>query len=86
MTPPPKDGVPATHLPDCAVGSASPCPSPASLHGEPVGEHWWSGWPGAFCLKCHAEDPMESCLADCTCPCHDAFFADLRKLECSDPS
>ena len=21
--------------------------------------HWWSGWPGAYCMKCSAEDPME---------------------------
>lgn len=27
-------------------------------------EHHWSGWPGAFCFKCGAEDPMEIALAD----------------------
>jgi hypothetical protein len=26
--------------------------------------HWWSGWPGAICLKCGAEDPREISLAD----------------------
>ena len=24
--------------------------------------HHWSGWPGAYCLKCGAEDPMEIAL------------------------
>jgi hypothetical protein len=59
-----------THLPDCAVGNAKPCPSPVSLQGEAVGEHWWSGWPGAWCMKCGAPDPHEECLTDCPCPCH----------------
>jgi hypothetical protein len=27
-------------------------------------QHHWSGWPGAFCLKCHSEDPIEIALAD----------------------
>lgn len=27
-------------------------------------QHHWSGWPGAFCLKCGCEDPMEQALAD----------------------
>lgn len=26
--------------------------------------HHWSGWPGAYCLKCGAPDPMEEALAD----------------------
>lgn len=26
--------------------------------------HNWSGWPGAFCLKCHAEHALENALAD----------------------
>ena len=30
--------------------------------------HRWSGWPGAYCLKCGSDDPIESALA---CPkCH----------------
>ncbi len=29
-------------------------------------EHRWSGWPGAWCLDCGAEDIRESCLAS-TC-------------------
>ena len=28
--------------------------------------HHWSGWPGAICLKCGSEDPMEIALADDT--------------------
>lgn len=27
-------------------------------------EHRWSGWPGAYCLDCGAEDPREVALAD----------------------
>ena len=30
------------------------------------GEHHWSGWPGAYCLHCGAEDPIEIALADNT--------------------
>lgn len=26
--------------------------------------HKWSGWPGAWCLDCGAEDPFEIALAD----------------------
>lgn len=29
-----------------------------------MSEHKWSGWPGAFCLNCGAEDPLEIALAD----------------------
>lgn len=25
--------------------------------------HKWSGWPGALCLKCGAEDPWEVAIA-----------------------
>lgn len=32
-----------------------------------MSEHRWSGWPGAWCLDCGAEDEREICLAD-----HDA--------------
>lgn len=56
---------------DCPSCRPVPCPAPVTVHSEAVGEHWWSGWPGAFCLKCHAEDPREMCLADgCACACH----------------
>jgi hypothetical protein len=26
--------------------------------------HYWSGWPGAYCLKCGAGDPNEQALAE----------------------
>lgn len=26
--------------------------------------HRWSGWPGAWCLDCGIEDPVEIALAD----------------------
>ena len=26
--------------------------------------HHWSGWPGAVCLHCGTEDPMEHALAN----------------------
>jgi hypothetical protein len=28
--------------------------------------HRWSGWPGAWCLDCGIEDPVEIALADKT--------------------
>ena len=27
--------------------------------------HRWSGWPGAYCLKCGAQELMEQAVADC---------------------
>ena len=29
-----------------------------------MGQHRFSGWPGAFCLLCHAGDALEQALAD----------------------
>lgn len=26
--------------------------------------HRWSGWPGAWCLDCGADDPMDTALAN----------------------
>ena len=26
-------------------------------------EHKWSGWPGAVCLVCGSEDPLENAIA-----------------------
>lgn len=66
------------HHPDCSVGNAKPCGAGLVLHGEAITEHWWSGWPGAYCLKCGAEDAMENCLAGCLCDCHDEFYAGLN--------
>lgn len=31
---------------------------------KPEDHHHWSGWPGAYCLKCGTEDPLETALAD----------------------
>jgi hypothetical protein len=28
-----------------------------------MNEHRWSGWPGAYCLDCGAEDPREIAIA-----------------------
>jgi len=62
------------HIASCSHPQG-PCPSKRSLHGEKFIEHWWSGWPGAFCMKCGTEDVMETCLADsCYCPCHEDFW------------
>jgi hypothetical protein len=58
------------HLPTCAEGNAKPADH----------EHKWSGWPGAYCLICGCEDPIEVCLADCKCPCHDTFWKEYRKV------
>lgn len=67
------------HLLSCAIGYPERfiCPSPLRLHDEAVGVHWWSGWPGAYCMKCHASDPHEECLADCECQCHEHDFDEL---------
>ena len=29
-----------------------------------MANHNWSGWPGAYCTKCGAEDPIEIAIAD----------------------
>lgn len=61
----------SAHRTECHVGNAQPCPAQTTLHSERIGEHWWSGWPGAYCMKCDSEDPDELCLADqCVCVCH----------------
>tara|TARA_Y100000310_G_scaffold341791_1_gene442146 strand:+ start:200 stop:427 length:228 start_codon:yes stop_codon:yes gene_type:complete len=41
--------------------------------------HQWSGWPGAFCLLCRQEDPVEQCLGGCTCECHIKFWQDAEE-------
>jgi hypothetical protein len=28
-----------------------------------MSDHRWSGWPGAYCLDCFAEDQTEICVA-----------------------
>lgn len=60
----------------CSMHPRFPCPRDLSLHGEPIVEHWWSGWPGAYCLKCGAEDPTEIALAEgCNCVLGDMSWA-----------
>lgn len=44
-----------------AVGSTCPTPHKLSKNNE----HWWSDWPGAYCMGCGCDDPNELCLADC---------------------
>ena len=66
---------PMTHLPDCAVGN----------HTLPTDhQHRWSGWPGAWCLDCGAEDPNELCLGGCRCPCHNEFWAEYNRMEAAE--
>ena len=43
--------------------------------------HRWSGWPGAWCLDCGTEDPIEMALAD-NCPCIDGLLQDEEKRAC----
>ena len=46
------------------------CPSPHPLSKD--GNHWWSGWPGAYCMGCGMSYPPEICLAEnCPCECHE---------------
>jgi len=44
------------HILNCNVGDVKNCSANFSLHEESINNHWWSGWPGAYCLKCGAED------------------------------
>jgi hypothetical protein len=68
------------HVAGCAQTEKAPCPAGVSLHGEPITEHWWSGWPGAFCLKCGSEDKDEVCIGGgCACPCHADFWAEYER-------
>lgn len=62
------------HIPGCAMGERAGelCPNPHELSDGK--HHWWSGWPGAYCLGCFCEDPTEICLAGCECPCHAEFW------------
>jgi len=68
------------HIDSCEQKNIVPCPANKSLHGEKTDQHWWSGWPGAMCLKCGDDDKNELCLADnCKCPCHDDFWNGCEK-------
>ena len=40
-----------------------PPPAPENPWPDGYKGHWWSGWPGAYCLRCGSEDPMENAIA-----------------------
>lgn len=42
-----------------------------------IKQHRWSGWPGAWCLDCGVEDPVESALGcpNCDLRCFDGDTA-----------
>jgi hypothetical protein len=42
-------------------------------------DHRWSGWPGAWCLDCGAEDARELCIAD---HMDGLFCADCGEVGC----
>lgn len=68
------------HIYTCAQLEKIPCPANKSLHNEGKDEHWWSGWPGAYCMKCGSEDKNEICIGNaCVCHCHDEFWAEYEK-------
>jgi hypothetical protein len=57
-------------------------------------EHRWSGWPGAWCLDCGMEDPIEIALAegnyvevaDTTSPFGFHFeFPNIKQVPCAHP-
>ena len=72
------DSFEGQHTPECSVQHIRECPSGKSLHGEPKDNHWWSGWPGAYCMKCGDDDLTEICLGGCKCPCHDSFWEEYE--------
>jgi hypothetical protein len=43
---------------------------------NPHQTHRWSGWPGAYCMHCGIDDPLEQCLAD-----HDVAFSSIMCTE-----
>jgi hypothetical protein len=47
-----------------------------------VKQHRWSGWPGAYCLDCGADDPIEAALGchDCKVPTYPGEFDDVITL------
>jgi len=63
------------HIDFCPSKGATPCTANYAHHNEPKDHHWWSGWPGAYCIKCGVEDLYEICIGIvCYCPCHDDFW------------
>lgn len=56
------------HTPECFQTSKASCTGGVS--------HEWSGWPGAYCLTCGADDMDELCIGrSCRCACHDEFWS-----------
>ena len=47
---------------DCLIDPTRRFPTLPEIAEEPG--HWWSGWPGAFCMKCGAENAVEIAIAD----------------------
>lgn len=48
--------------------------------------HRWSGWPGAWCLDCGIEDPVEQCVAlghDAESDCPKCGL--VEALDCPEP-
>lgn len=44
--------------------------------------HAWSGWPGAYCLKCGAEHAMENAIGlDWYDPLEDKWDTEAHRLE-----
>jgi len=47
-----------------------------------MGQHRFSGWPGAYCLLCHAEDALENAMAlSWYNPCDDTWDTEEHRLE-----
>lgn len=50
-----------------------------------MGQHRFSGWPGAYCLLCGAEDALEIALADGWYdPCGDSWDTEEHRLQVAD--
>lgn len=70
------------HNNNCFQLEKAPCTSSISLHGEKPEEHWWSGWPGAYCVKCFVEDKDELCIGSgCDCECHREFWEEYNRAQ-----
>lgn len=42
--------------------------------------HHWSGWPGAYCMKCFCEDPIETAFA-----ANEIFIGEAEDIQYSHP-
>jgi hypothetical protein len=69
------------HSQECFQQFKRECPANKSLHNEPSNQHWWSGWPGAYCMKCGDEDANELCMAGCKCDCHNEFWKECDEYQ-----